>query len=433
MEHAFPSVWVAGEVQRVRESRAGHLYLELVEKGDRDRIEGRLEAVVWRSDLERIRRLLDREGQSIVDGSQIRCRCNLDFYGPSGRLQAVIRRVDPVFTLGLLARRRRETLQALEAAGLLERNRSLPLAEIPLRVGLVTSADSAAYHDFLSTLREGPYGFRVLFVHAAVQGQEAERQVASALRGLSSAGVDCIALVRGGGSRSDLAAFDSRAIAEAVARCRVPVLTGLGHEIDQAIADIVAHTALKTPTRAAEMLVARVAAADQQLGSIRDRLLREAAEPLREARRRLERAERASRAASSRLRAADARVRSIGDALTRVVRYRLDAARRRRRDLVGRLSLAAPRSTARQDARLGRNAGRLASGGRARVAETKARLAGLARLMRGLAPERTLRRGFSITRDAAGRALRAPVQVASGEIIHTTLAGGDLTSRVEEV
>src|SRR4029078_7543944 len=115
--------------------------------------------------------------------------------------------------------------------------------------------DSAAYHDFLSCLRESGYGFRVIFFHAAVQGKEAEREVVSALRALAGLDVDCAVLIRGGGSRTDLAAFDSRAIAEAVARAPLPVLTGLGHEIDQSISDLVAHTALKTPTKVAELLV----------------------------------------------------------------------------------------------------------------------------------------------------------------------------------
>ena len=262
LAEAYASVWVVGEVERVRRSQRGHLYFELVEKGVGDRIVGKLDGVVWRSQYQRLRRRLRRSGQEIVNGLTMRCRARVDFYPEGGRLQLIVEDVDPLFTLGLLERRRRETLAALEAAGLLARNRGLALPEVPLEVGLVTSEGSAAYHDFLTGLAESGYGFRVSFVHAAMQGGEAEREVPAALERLGRLGLDVVVLVRGGGSRVDLAAFDSRRIAEAIAGSRWPVLTGLGHEIDRAIADAVSHTAFKTPTKVAEFLVEKVRGAD---------------------------------------------------------------------------------------------------------------------------------------------------------------------------
>ena len=216
MGEAYSSVWVSGEVERLRSSRRGHQYFELIEKGAGDEVVAKLEAVAWRRDSERIRRSLAADGQELAEGHEIRCRCDLDFYPPFGRLQLVVREVDPTFSLGLLARRRRETLAALEAAGLLELNARLPLPELPLRVVLVTSADSAAYHDFVSTLDESGYGFRVLLLHATVQGQAAEGEIVSAFEAVRGLEADCVALIRGGGSRTDLAVFDSRRVAEAV-------------------------------------------------------------------------------------------------------------------------------------------------------------------------------------------------------------------------
>ena len=292
LNEAFPALWVAGEAQRVRPSQRGHLYFELIEKGERDEIVGRLEAVIWKTDFARVRRMLAATGQQLGDGMQIRVRASLDFYAPSGRMQLCVREVDPTFTLGLLEMRRRETLAALTAAGLLERNAGLPLPELPLTIALVTSHGSAAYHDFLSGLRESGYGFRVIFVHASVQGKEAEREVVSALAALRGVGIDCAVLIRGGGSRSDLAVFDSRLIAEAIAKAPFPVLAGLGHEIDRAIADMVAHQSFKTPTKVAEFLVERIARGEAAVDELRRRLLREAQEPLRGAREALGRAER---------------------------------------------------------------------------------------------------------------------------------------------
>ena len=432
LAEAFSSVWVVGEAQRVRPSARGHVYLELVEKGERDEITGKLDAVIWKGDFLRVQRLLAASEQRLVDGVQIRCRGSLDFYAPSGRLQLCVREVDPAFTLGLLERRRRETLAALAAAGLLEKNRGLPLPELPLAIALITSHGSAAYHDFLSGLTESGYGFRVLFLHAAMQGREAEREVVSALAALAGIGVDCAVLIRGGGSRTDLAAFDSRAIAEAIAHAPFPVLTGLGHEIDQAIADLTAHTAFKTPTKVAEFLVERMARADQALAELRRALVREALEPLRAGREALGRAERGVSLARLRLAAAGLRIDEHARTLARLGRSALRAAGRRQESLRGRLGELAPRQLAVAERERVRAGERIAAAGRSGVREAAARLQGIDRLCQQLAPERTLERGFSLTRDAAGTLVRQPAQVRPGDLVTTRVAGGDFKSRVEE-
>jgi exodeoxyribonuclease VII large subunit len=432
LNEAFGSVWVAGEAQRVRASQRGHLYFELVEKGADDEIIGKLEAVIWKTDLARIRRLLSGSDQQIADGMQVRCRGGLDVYGPTGRMQLCVREVDPVFTLGLLERRRRETLAALAASGLLEKNRALPFPELPLRLALITSEGSAAYHDFLSGLKESGYGFQVVLLHAAVQGRDAEREVVSAFAALAGLPVDLAVLIRGGGSRSDLAVFDSRRIAEAIARSPLPVLTGLGHEIDQAIADLVAHTALKTPTKTAEFLVDQVRQREREVAELQRALLREALEPLRAARESLGRAERGIALARLRLTAAGARLDEYARAFGRLGRSALRAALRQEAELSGRFQGAARRRVEAGERERRALGERLAAAARGRLREIEARLDGLARLATQLAPERTLERGFTLTRDASGRHLRRPEQVAAGDRITTRFAQGELASRVEE-
>jgi exodeoxyribonuclease VII large subunit len=426
-------VWVAGEAQRVRPSARGHLYFELVEKGERDEITGKLDAVVWKGDWLRVQRALAATGQKLGEGMQIRCRGSLDFYGPGGRLQLCIREIDPTFTLGLLEIRRRETLAALQAAGLLELNRSVPLCELPLTIALITSHGSAAWHDFLSGLQESGYGFRVLFVHASVQGKEAEREVVSGLASLAGLPIDCAVLIRGGGSRSDLAVFDSRAIAEAIARAPFPVLAGLGHEIDTSIADLVAHATFKTPTKVAEFLVEKIARQEQAVEELRRRLLREAEEPLRAAHEALGRAERGVEMARLRLAAAGHRIEEMARTLGRLGRSVLRRADRQGDELRIRLASQAPRiveAGERERARLG---GRVAASARSRLRETAAKLQGMERLCAQLGPERTLERGYSITRTAAGAVVRQPDQAAPGEILITQLSAGSITSRVEEL
>ena len=151
-------------------------------------------------------------------------------------------------------------LRQLEAEGLLRANAVHELPEVPLRIGLVTSAASAAYHDFLDELDASGFAFRVGVCDVRVQGANAPRRVVWALRRLAriASAFDAVVLVRGGGSRADLAPFDSDDVARAIAAMPLPVLTGIGHEIDRSVADEVAHTASKTPTASAQVLIERV-------------------------------------------------------------------------------------------------------------------------------------------------------------------------------
>lgn len=423
---------MAGEVNRVRVTQRGHLYFELIEKGDRDQIEGKLEAVVWRSDHQRIRQQLAKAGLEIVEGQTIRCRGGVDFYPPFGRTQLVVREVDPVFTAGLLAQRRREVLDSLKVRGLLELNRQVPLSELPLRVALITSDGSAAYHDFLSSLEESGFGFQVYFIHAAVQGKDAEREVASALGMLSSLPIDCAVLIRGGGSRADLASFDSQGVAEAVAQAPVPVLTGLGHEIDQSVADLVAHSSFKTPTKVAEYLVEQVASEERRLAEAKAALVRSSLELLRQGRESLGRAQRGLGVARSAIAAATARLGRLTEVLPRVAQWRIERQARRLRGLPNQLAEAGPRNlmAARRASDL--VAERVAAQAGASLREKRAVLEGWQRLCGQLSPERTLERGFSVTRDSKGNLLRHPTQVVAGERITSHLAGGELVSQVEE-
>lgn len=427
----FPDLWVSGEVQRLKASRAGHLYFELVEKGDDDEIVGKLDVAVWRTYNRRIQAELARAGTKLAEGQEIRCRGRVDFYEAGGRLQLAVREVDPTFTLGRLEMRRRETLEWLGKRGLLERNKSLQLPALPLEVALVTSAESAAYHDFLSTLRESPYGFRVVFVHAAVQGGAAERELASALAAAGRLDVDLIALVRGGGSRSDLAVFDSRRVAEAVAEAAHPVVTGLGHEIDRSVADLVAHSSVKTPTKVAELLIARVAEAERRVDRLVVELRHRALDHLRAARESLGRAERAVRMARLRTRAARQHWRHLAQRLGTAAERAVTARRTELTMTRRRLAATGPRFLRPRRVLPERIAERLAPAAARRLAAERRKMESYQRLCHSLSPQRVLRRGFSLTRDADGRVVRRAAGIEVGSRITTRLAEGEIASRVE--
>lgn len=427
----LPAAWLTGEVQRLRRSSRGHLYFELVEKGQRDDVLAKLEAVIWRSDLETIESALGKSDQRLLDGVEIRCRAEVDFYAPFGRLQVVVRRVDPEFTLGLLTKRRRETLAALEQAGLLERNKTLKLPEVPLRVGLITSFDSAAYHDFVSTLKQSAYGFRIDVLHSAVQGAAAELELVAALRRARLLSLDCLVVIRGGGSRADLAVFDSRAVAEELARARVPVITGLGHEIDEAVVDLVAHTRAKTPTHAAEFLLARVRAADQRLAELGARLARGARIPIDSRRGALERLAAGLAQSRYQVAAAGLRLAALRRRLESSSRVRLGTAVGRSDALRSQLRAVASVRLSGAESRMDVLAVRALRAARAEVRRQRANVEGLARICRQLSPERTLRRGFSITRGEDGKVLRVADRAPAGSRLRTQLAEGEITSRVE--
>jgi exodeoxyribonuclease VII large subunit len=416
----------------VRPNRNGHLFFELIEKGAADEIVAKLEGVIWRRDYGKIQRTLADADQEIAEGQQMRCRATLDFYPPFGRIQLVVREVDVVFALGQLAARRRETLAALTRDGLLELNGGLPLSEHALELALVTARDSAAYHDFLETLRESGLGFRLTLIDAPMQGRNAEAGVASAMTAASGLDVAACVLIRGGGAKTDLAAFDSRRVAEAVARCRVPVITGLGHQIDESIADRVAHTALKTPTKVAEFLVDRVSSADANRQRLEHELVAAVRERLTQGRERLDRARSGVVVASHRLTVARVRLEELGGFLAR---------------RAARLPQAASQALERVRQDLGRWVPRLVDGARkrvetvvrnmARAADARTRTAratldGHQRLARQLGPQQVLARGFSITRDAAGRVIRRADRIRYGQRLTTQLADGKIHSRVEE-
>lgn len=260
----FPDeVWVEGEIRGLKRPASGHRYFELADSSaDGRQTDAVIQVALYRSERDAVNRYLTRSGTvRMDDGVHIRIRGSIDYYAPQGRLSLRMTWIDPDHTLGRLEAERRRLLEALRAEALLERNRMLAYPLLPLRVGLVTSAGSAAHEDFVHELTASGLAWKVSLAHASVQGPTAELEITAALRTLATSGVDVIAVVRGGGARTDLAAFDTEAVARTIAAIGVPVLTGIGHETDQVVADLVAARSAKTPTACAALLVADATAA----------------------------------------------------------------------------------------------------------------------------------------------------------------------------
>lgn len=435
LNRTFPDdVWVRGEIRDLSRSQAGHVYFSLVDPTEQAGAApvAVLPVALFESDRDAVNRALLRAGAGrMSDGTEVRIRGRVNHYAARGTVQLRMTWIDTDYTLGRLAAERERLVRALAAEGLLERNAGLPFPLVPLHVGLVTSVGSAAYADFVQELDASGYGFRVTAVDARVQGPEAEPALLAAVATLAGVGVDVVAVVRGGGSASDLAAFDREAVARAVATLPLPVVTGIGHEIDETVVDRVAARAFKTPTACAAAIVARVR-------SFRDAMDRAAERVGVMANRRVAASDRALHLTSLRL------GRAVRDRVS-VAAGRLDGTDRRLRrgaTVRANLSDAALRAAADQIARSGRHhlalrqaaldgvADRLGDDARHALAGADRRLEGAAAAVSASDPQRLLSRGWSVTRDEEGRLVRKVGSVGEGDGLWTTVADGTITSSV---
>jgi exodeoxyribonuclease VII large subunit len=368
----------------------------------------------------------------MIDGTEVRIRGRISWFSPRGQLQLSMSAIDPAYTLGQLAVARGEIVQRLTDDGLLDRNSRLGLPLVPLRIGLITSEGSAAAADFLDQLRRSGIRFDVVVADVRVQGLEAPSAVVAALEGFAANPPDVVAIIRGGGSRTDLATFDDERIARAIAWMPVPVLTGIGHEIDRSIADEVAHTSTKTPTACAQVLIEAVRAYLDRLEGTWRALASTAARAVAGHEQRLHvHAQRAARSAGHALRAADDRVERSSVDLRRRSDGRLMAAGARLERAAGQVEGSARSHLRAGDVALAVATERL--GGRAQRATVpgQRRLDDLAAQLRALDPARTLARGWSITRTAGGTVVRSPGDVTAGDGLVTTVAGGEVRSTVD--
>lgn len=261
----FPDeLWVEGAISGLTRSANGHVYFNLVDPAEQagQSAAAVLPVALFASSRQLVNRIMRRSGGiRMHDGIEIRIRGQVTYYPAQGRVQLVMSLIDPQYTLGQMAVARQQLIDGLAAEGLLERNHGVPFPALPLRVGLVTSDNSAAYHDFVNELTGSGYPFRITLFDTRVQGPEAVAGVARAIGAVTAGRIelDVVVLIRGGGARTDLVVFDHEQVARAIAACPVPVVVGVGHEIDRSVADEVAQWSLKTPTASARLLVDAVA------------------------------------------------------------------------------------------------------------------------------------------------------------------------------
>jgi exodeoxyribonuclease VII large subunit len=372
-----------------------------------------LTVALFNTDRQRVNQFLTNQGGAVrmTDGIRVRIGGRLRTYPARSSVQLVMDRIDPAFTLGLLGQERTRLLAALTAEGVLRLNGELALPVLPLSVALVTSAGSAAHADALDELHRSGFGFRVRLLDARTQGADAERSIVAALRTAAALDVDVVVLVRGGGATTDLAGFDSERVARAITAMPVPVLTGIGHEIDRTVADEVAHTAHKTPTAAAASLV--VAVRDAR-ADVHDRWV-------------------AIRSGSrGRLVRADQELGRTGHRAGATALRRLDRHGATVDALFQRAGTAGRRAATAEAAALDGLVRRIGPAGARVLERATERVATVAARAAVHDPTAALARGWSVTRRADGTLVRSARDVAPGDELITTMAHGTVRSTVHD-
>lgn len=382
--------WVVAEIGDLKLNQKGHCYLDLVEKEGNAAI-AQIKANIWAYEYRSIsNRFQKATNEPLKQGMKILFLASILFHEVYG-LSLNIKDIDPTYTLGEMARKKKEVIERLRKEGLIDRNKALELPLVPQRIAVISSPTAAGYQDFFNHLDNNPYEY--FFVHtlfpALMQGQEAEGSIIKALTAIrkQKSAFDLVVIIRGGGSVIDLNCFDGYPLAAEVACFPLPVITGIGHEKDDTVVDIAAHTKMKTPTAVAEFLVSGMRNFEENILGLENRIVASAEQLLRDERQKLT-------------------------------------------SLMQRLSLVPLRLTTVHRNRLAIIQRDITSLIQQRMQNEQNRLSSAEQAVRHLDPVNVLRRGFSITR-FKGKILRDAGLLKNGMSLETQLQNGAVTSIVQ--
>jgi exodeoxyribonuclease VII large subunit len=389
---AFPNAcWVTAEIADLKCNRKGHCYLELVEK-EEDRTIAQTRATIWAYEYRKLGLKFEKAtGESLKPGMKILLLASVTFHELYG-LSLTVRDLDPAYTLGEMARKKKEVIERLRQEGIIDLNKRLPLPLVPQRIAVISSPTAAGYGDFFNQLDGNAYGYK--FIHvlfpAMMQGNEAGASIITALGDIRKrqSGFDVAVVIRGGGSVVDLNCFDIYSVAAEIARFPLPVVTGIGHEKDDTVADIVAHTRMKTPTAVAEFLISGLRSFEEGVMDIGER------------------------------------VRTCTERLLKDEMYRLNGVSQK-------LSYVPLRLSSIHENRLLMCRKDLSNGVKRMLTKEHERFSYMQRAVRHLDPRNVLRRGYSITRHR-GKTLRDGSALKKWSVIETTLHRGIIRSIVQE-
>ena len=383
--------WVQAELSEVREAYNGHCYIELVQKAERgNTLLAKARGTIWANVYKMLKPYFESStGQAFTAGIKVLLQVSVEYHEQYG-LSLTVHDIDPTYTLGDMARRRKEILQQLDEEGVLTLNKELPMPMLPQRVAVISAAGAAGYGDFCDQLVGNPYGFVFYpkLFPAVMQGDRVEETIIAALDSIAASREmwDVVVIIRGGGATSDLSGFDTYALAANCAQFPLPIITGIGHERDDTVLDMVAHTRVKTPTAAAEYLVAALVDAASGLDALTSSL---------------------TTGITNRIHREERRVEQIAQRLPALFSVMHANGLHRIEQLEARMSTALQHTLVVQ----------------------KHRLELMEKVIEGASPMQILQRGYSITR-CEGRVVRNAADLPEGSMLTTTLADGEVKSTI---
>ena len=405
--------WVQAELSDVRSNYSGHCYLEFVQKDTRgNTLVAKARGIIWSNVFSRLKPYFEREtGQAFVSGIKVLVKVTVDFHEQYGYSLTVVD-IDPTYTLGDMARRRKEILLRLQQEGVLTLNKELEMPVPAQRIAVISSATAAGYGDFCNQLLHNEFGFVFYpkLFPAVMQGDKVEASIIAALEKIYAQvnHWDVVVIIRGGGATSDLSGFDTYDLAANCAQFPLPIITGIGHERDDTVLDMVSHTRVKTPTAAAEYLIANLRSTAEKLEEcahtlatvIPDRLAREK--------------ERLDRWISR---------------IPAQVQMRLQKETFRQERLYGRIKTAWQSRLVKEEYRL-QLLPRLTVALNSRLQRENHRMQLLEQQVKAASPELLLQKGYSITLKN-GKAVTDASQLQPGDEVETRIAKGSFISIVK--
>ena len=409
------SYWVRAEISEGRQNANGHFYCRFIEKNAAGTDIASAAGIIWAGTYVTLRARFEREtGQRFGAGIKVLVRVRINFHERYG-LSLLVEDIDPSYTLGDMVRRRKEIIDKLTAEGVVNLNKQLVLPRLLLRIAVITSETAAGFGDFCNHLAHGGHMFniKIKLFPAIMQGDKVEQSVINALNAVlaESKDWDAVVIIRGGGAVSDLNGFDTYLLAANVAQFPLPVITGIGHDRDETVLDLVANVRCKTPTAVADFLIERLS---KEL-----ELLENCAATLKVC---------AQNKLNAQLQRMDSFVALIPLVFSRVI----DKEKARYRILSERLPNAIQNVCRGECSRCERLVMRMEMNTKSMIANMrqKQRLESCERGIRLAQPERVLKLGFSLTLKD-GKAVTDASQLSPGDRIVTRLSNGEVTSRVE--
>ena len=412
---AVCNCWICADLSDVN-VRGGHCYLELLEKDERTGATvAKMRGIIWANRFAYLRqKFVQVTGQDLRSGLKVMLEVSVNYHEQYG-ISLIITDIDPSYTLGDMERLRREILARLKADGIIDMNKQLDFPAVPQRIAIVSAAGAAGYGDFMNQLHNNAYGlqFYTCLFPAVMQGKETVPSVTAALDRINRHIdlFDCVVIIRGGGSTSDLNSFDDYNLAANVAQFPLPVVVGIGHERDVTILDYVACRRVKTPTAAAELLIGCGVEALARIDELRETIVSIAREYITEA---------------------QLQMQYLTSTIPLVAGNIVERNRTRLQHIMQIVPLTAQSRIAQGNERLQFFLKQMQQASAQTIMREKMRLTAIYEKVHILSPQNTLRRGYSLT-TVNGHAVTDASQLAAGDTITTHLANGTVTSTINKL